>query len=134
MLAAYLVTRANESDVRQGGVRGGSGGGVEAAPAPVPRPEGGAGGAGGKGLSRSSATTAAAAAAAARAESDADSLENLAAFVSAGEGARWRSDWPEEDRAAFRKGVFAFRRDFHRVRAAFLPHKPYGDVVEYFYR
>ncbi|CAN0472986.1 unnamed protein product, partial [Hapterophycus canaliculatus] len=44
------------------------------------------------------------------------------------------SDWPEEDRVAFRKGVFAFRRDFHRVRAAFLPNKAYGDVVEYFYR
>ena len=63
-----------------------------------------------------------------------DSLENLAAFVAEGEGGRWRTDWHEEDRAAFRRGIFAFRRDFHRVRAAFLPHKKYGDVVEYFYR
>lgn len=136
MLSAFLVTRANESG-RCGSSAGAgardSAAGRAASPAAaassaMPRPEGG-----GKGLTRS-ASTAAAAADVLRAEEDASSLEKLAAFVAEGEGARWRSDWPEEDRAAFRKGIFAFRRDFHRVRAAFLPHKAYGDVVEYFYR
>lgn len=63
-----------------------------------------------------------------------ESLESLAAFVAEGEGGRWRTDWTAGDRASFRRGIFAFRRDFHRVRAAFLPHMKYGDVVEYFYR
>ncbi|CAN0448855.1 unnamed protein product [Ectocarpus fasciculatus] len=95
------------------------------------RAEGGAG----KGLFRAAATATAAAADVTGASGrDTDGLEGLAAVVMAGEGARWRSDWLEEDRAAFRRGIFAFRRDFHRVRAAFLPHKVYGDVVEYFYR
>lgn len=65
---------------------------------------------------------------------DTDSLECLAAFLAGGEGGRWRTDWPEEDRASFQKGMYAFRRDFHRVRAKFLPHRGYGDVVDYFYR
>lgn len=71
------------------------------------------------------------------AASDSDntnSLESLSALVASGEGGRWRSDWPEKDRVAFRKGIYAFRRDFHRIRAAFLPHKQHGDVVDYFYR
>lgn len=134
MLSAFLVTRANESGGRcssDGTGRDSAAGGgrsPDGAAAAMPRPEGG-----GKGLTRSAAT-AAAAADVLRAEEDANSLEKLGAFVAEGEGGRWRSDWPEEDRAAFREGIFAFRRDFHRVRAAFLPHKVYGDVVEYFYR
>lgn len=138
MLSAFLVTRANESarcssvgasrDPAAGGPASPAASTAAAAAAAMARPEGG-----GKGLTRS-ASTAAAAADVLRAEEDANSLEKLAAFVAEGDGALWRSDWPEEDRAAFRKGVFAFRRDFHRVRAAFLPHKAYGDVVEYFYR
>lgn len=136
MLSAFLVTTANES-VRCsfGGAARDSAARMAASPdaaaaaaVAMPRSEGG-----GKGLTRS-ASTASAAADVFRAEGHANGLEKLAAVVAEGEGARWRSDWPEEDRAAFRKGIFAFRRDFHRVRAAFLPHKPYGDVVEYFYR
>eukprot|EP00903_Cladosiphon_okamuranus_P007699 g7461.t1 len=139
MLSTFLVTRANEScgggscgAARDSAASGGTaspGAAAAAVAAGTPRPEGG-----GKGLTRSASVAAAAAADVLRAEEDANGLEKLAAFVAEGEGARWRSDWPEEDRAAFRKGVFAFRRDFHRVRAAFLPHKAYGDVVEYFYR
>eukprot|EP00752_Nemacystus_decipiens_P012045 g10679.t1 len=142
MLSAFLVTRANEggSGPSSGPASGAaavrdSAAGAAASPADtasaaaaMPRPEGG-----GKGLTRS-ASTAAAAADVLKAEEDANNLERLAAFVAEGQGARWRSDWSDEDRAAFRKGIFAFRRDFHRVRAAFLPHKAYGDVVEYFYR
>lgn len=132
MLSAFLVTRANESAAGAGrdsaAGRAGPGSTAAAAAAAMPRPEGG-----GKGLTRS-ASTAAAAADVLRAEKDANNLEKLAAFVAEGEGGRWRSDWPEEDRAAFRKGIFAFRRDFQRVRARFLPHKTHGDIVEYFYR
>lgn len=145
MLSAFLVARANESN-RSGepprtsttaGAPPPAAGARERGGVSAPRAQGGGGG---KGLLRSAAVAAASAGgsggdpAGGGAGRDTDSLESLAAFVAAGEGSRWRSDWPEEDRAAFRKGIFAFRRDFHRVRAAFLPHKAYGDVVEYFYR
>lgn len=160
MLAAFLIAKTNESERRSDG--GGGGGGRDslsaggssdggnadasaaaaaaaaakarataaaaAAAAMASRAEGA-----GKGLFRAAATATAANVTGAS-ERDTDDLQGLAAVVMAGEGARWRSDWPEEDRAAFRRGIFAFRRDFHRVRAAFLPHKVYGDVVEYFYR
>ncbi|CAM9330837.1 unnamed protein product, partial [Ectocarpus sp. 8 AP-2014] len=157
MLAAFLIAKTNESERRSDGGGGGrdspsaggsSAGGNAAASAAAAaaaaakakarataavaamasRAEGA-----GKGLFRAAATATTADVTGAS-ERDTDGLQGLAAVVMAGEGARWRSDWPEEDRAAFRRGIFAFRRDFHRVRAAFLPHKVYGDVVEYFYR
>lgn len=155
MLAAFLIAKTNESERRSDGggggdrdspsARGSSDGGnaaasaaaaaaaakaraTAAAAAMASRAEGA-----GKGLFRAVATATAADVMGAS-ERDTGGLEGLAAVVMEGEGARWRSDWPEEDRAAFRRGIFAFRRDFHRVRAAFLPHKVYGDVVEYFYR
>ncbi|CAN0434745.1 unnamed protein product, partial [Discosporangium mesarthrocarpum] len=34
----------------------------------------------------------------------------------------------------FRKGIYAFRRDFSRIRAHYLPHKTHKDIVAYFYR
>lgn len=68
------------------------------------------------------------------AEQEPCSLESLSKLVAVGEGAGWRTDWPASDREKFRTGVYAFRRDFHRIRAKFLPHKSHGDVVDYFYR
>lgn len=62
-----------------------------------------------------------------------NSLAALSRAVEDGVGARWRTDWPQEDRRAFRKGVYAFRRHFHSIRATYLPHRAHGDIVEYFY-
>lgn len=134
MLSAYLVAQANafERCVRDSAVGGGRSDGAVAAGSStgVPR-EGLLSAAAGHG---SAVGGGVGGGAVVMPEDRASSLESLAAFVAEGEGSRWRSDWPEKDRAAFRRGVFAFRRDFHRIRAAFLPRKEHGDVVEYFYR
>ena len=47
-------------------------------------------------------------------QAHAEDVEALGRVVDAREGCAWKSDWPEEDREAFRKGVHAFRRDFKR--------------------
>lgn len=155
MLSAYLVARADEAD-RSGdrlsalgrtrgetagdrSLEGVAGAPAVAAPAATRHTGGGKGGfyfaaAGAGGFRRNATSSLGGLTRGDKKEEKPDSLESLAAFVAGGEGSRWRSDWSEEDREAFRKGVFAFRRDFHRVRARFLPQKEYGDVVDYFYR
>ncbi|CAM9883875.1 unnamed protein product [Laminaria digitata] len=152
MLSAFLVVRATEAEKmsrrnpppppeggegQPGGAAAATATAADAAGAGAGAAAAAAGGRGGagKGLARSAdgGGGGGGCCSAAGAEERNDSLENLAAFVAAGEGGRWRTDWNDEDRAAFRRGIFAFRRDFHRVRAMFLPHRKYGDVVEYFY-
>lgn len=131
MLAAYLVSRAEEEEGRQkrgnavgvAGLESGSHGrGLELEAGTLAGATISSGGMIGSGFVGNSAVE------------TASSLESLSKLVADGEGARWRTDWPVKDRDAFRRGVFAFRRDFHRIRAKFLPEKSHCDVVEYFYR
>lgn len=61
-------------------------------------------------------------------------LARLTTVISEGPGARWRSDWSDEDRAAFRKGIYEYRRNFARIREHYLPHRTYGEIVSFFYR
>ena len=61
-------------------------------------------------------------------------LETLAEVAANGDGCSWKSDWPEQDKESFRKGVYAFRRDFGRIRESFLPHRGHAELVEFFYR
>lgn len=61
-------------------------------------------------------------------------LSRLTTVISEGPGARWRSDWSDEDRAAFRKGIYEYRRNFSRIREHYLPHRTYGEIVSFFYR
>lgn len=129
LLAAYLVHRAEEETGRR-------------RRDPAASAAAATGGSGGAGLGPGSSGVGGAAVTDAAvggdggcsAEEDMSSLETLSELVAQGEGARWRTDWTAEDRDSFRRGVYAFRRDFHRIRAKFLPSKTHGDVVEYFYR
>lgn len=128
LLAAYLIHRAEEetgwrrdpdasASVATGGC-GGAGLGVASARVSGVAVTGGSiGGSGGNSI-----------------EQDTSSLESLSELVAQGEGARWRTDWTPADQDSFRRGVYAFRRNFQRIRAKFLPTKTHGDVVEYFYR
>ena len=61
-------------------------------------------------------------------------LKTLAEVGANGDGCSWRSDWPEQDKESFRKGVYAFRRDFGRIRGSFLPHRGHAEIVDFFYR
>lgn len=61
-------------------------------------------------------------------------LEALSKVAANGDGSSWKSDWPAEDTEAFRKGVYAFRRDFGRIRTAYLPHRAHAELVDFFYR
>lgn len=63
-----------------------------------------------------------------------EELQKLSKVVTDGAGARWRTDWSAAERAAFQEGIYAFRRNFERIRRKYLPHRTYQELVEYFYR
>ena len=63
-----------------------------------------------------------------------EDAEALGKELDAGEWSSWKFDWPDEDRDAFRKGIYAFRRDFKRLQASYLPHRTHEEIVNYFYR
>ncbi|CAM9866931.1 unnamed protein product [Chrysoparadoxa australica] len=42
--------------------------------------------------------------------------------------------WDPVDAAAFRRGIFAYRRYFQRIQSKYLPHKSVREIISYYYR